>query len=67
MNMIIYTLYRIINTEPIKFVFQPYPQIDDLVDAFYRDLKKIEYENIQIISDKQHRTDINSCYILSLK
>ena len=29
-------------------------------------LKKHQYENIQIISDKQHRTDINSYFILSL-
>ena len=52
MNMNIYTLYRINNTEPIKFVFQPLTQIDRFVNATYRSLKKNEYEYIQIISDK---------------
>ena len=39
-------------------MFQPLRQIDGFVNAFYRGLKKNEYEYIEIISDKQHRTDI---------
>ena len=40
-NMNIYRLARINNSEPIFiFVFQPYTQIDEFGNAFYRGLKK---------------------------
>ena len=57
MNMNIYTLYRINNTEPNKFVLQPDPQsvLQRSIDLCST---SNEYEDIQIISDKQHPTDI---------